>query len=203
MEKNIYIDDSVKIGKNVIIHPFNVLIGNTEIGDNTILFPFNFIEDSKIGENCEISSSNLSQCEIGSKTKVGPFARIRPNSKIEEECKIGNFVEIKNSTLEKKTKASHLSYVGDAYVGEDTNIGCGAIFVNYNGKEKNKIQVGKNCFVGSNVNLVAPLNIADKTYICAGSTLTKDTQENDFVIAREKETIKPGRAKRYLKGETK
>lgn len=202
MKENIYIDESVRVGKNVIIHPFNVIRGNTQIGDNTIIYPFNYIEDTKIGENCEISMSNLVQSEIGNNATIGPFARLRPNSKIGDRCKIGNFVEVKNSEIKDGTKASHLAYIGDASVGEDTNIGCGAIFVNYNGKIKNKIKVGKHCFIGSNVNLVAPLNVADKTYVCAGSTLTKDTNEGDFVIARERETIKSNKGKEYLKGES-
>ena len=202
MKENIYIDESVRVGKNVTIHPFNVIRGNTQIGDNTIIYPFNYIEDTKIGENCEISMSNLVQSEIGNNATIGPFARLRPNSKIGDRCKIGNFVEVKNSEIKDGTKASHLAYIGDASVGEDTNIGCGAIFVNYNGKIKSKIKVGKHCFIGSNVNLVAPLNVADKTYICAGSTLTKDTNEGDFVIARERETIKSNKGKEYLKGES-
>ena len=201
MKENIYIDESVRVGKNVTIHPFNVIRGNTQIGDNTIIYPFNYIEDTRVGKNCEISMSNLVQSEIGNNATIGPFARLRPNSKIGDRCKIGNFVEVKNSEIKNGTKASHLAYIGDASVGEDTNIGCGAIFVNYNGKIKNKIKVGKRCFIGSNVNLVAPLNVADKTYVCAGSTLTKDTNEGDFVIARERETIKPNKAKEYLKGE--
>ena len=196
---NIYIDESVKIGKDVKIFPFNVVIGNTTIGDNTILYPFNFIQDSIIGSGCEVSHSHLQNCEIEDEVKVGPFARLRPNTKICKKCKIGNFVEVKNSILNTGVKASHLAYIGDAEVGENANVGCGVIFANYNGKVKNKIKVGKNCFLGSNCNLIAPLSVADKTYICAGSTLTKDTNVDDFVIARQRETIKPNRANKYLK----
>lgn len=201
MNENIYIDKTVKIGKNVKIYPFNVIMGETEIKDDAIIYPFNTIIDAVIGENCEISSSHLLKCEIGKNSIIGPYARVRPHTKIGEGCKIGNFVEVKNSLIGNNTKASHLSYIGDAEVGEDVNIGCGAIFVNYNGKDKNKIKVGDNAFIGSNVNLIAPLDVAPSTYVCAGSTLTQSTEENDFVIARQKETIKKNRAKQYLKKE--
>ncbi len=201
MEENIFIESTVKLGKNVKIYPFNVLMGSCVIGDNCVLYPYNFIKDSEIGNDCEISSSNIVNSTIGANSIVGPFARIRPDSKIGDNCKIGNFVEVKNSTLQSGTKASHLAYIGDAEVGENTNIGCGAIFVNYNGKIKNKIRVGKGCFVGSNVNLIAPLNVADNTYICAGTTLTKNTDKYDFVIGRTPQMVKPDLAKKYLKGE--
>ena len=197
--KFVVLDKTVKIGKNVKIYPFNVILGDSEIGDNSTIYPYNFINNCKIASDCEISSSNLENSIVEKGCKIGPFARLRPNSKIGESCKIGNFVEVKNSQLSNGVKASHLSYIGDASVGKHTNIGCGAIFVNYNGKEKNKTIVGDNCFVGSNVNLIAPLTVADYSYICAGSTLTKDTQNDDFVIARARETIKHNRASTYLK----
>ena len=98
-----------------------------------------------------------------------------------------------------KSKASHLAYIGDAEIGKNCNIGCGVVFVNYNGKIKQKTKVGDNCFIGCNCNLVAPIEVADNSYICAGSTLTKNTKSYDFVIARSKETIKPNYAKKYLK----
>lgn len=201
MEENIFIDKDVKLGKNVKIFPFNVIKGNCVIGDNTIIFPFNYIENCIIGNDCEIAYSHLQDSTIHDCVKVGPFSRIRPGSIIKDKCKIGNFVEIKNSEIESGVKASHLSYIGDASIGKDTNVGCGVIFANYNGRIKNHIRVGKNCFIGSNSNLIAPLNISDNTYICAGTTLTKDTKENDFVIGRERETIKPNRADKYLKGD--
>ena len=197
----VIIDESVKIGKTVKIFPFNVIKGETVIEDGAIIYPFNYIENAKIGKCSEISHSHLENCEIGSFVKVGPFARLRPDARIEDGCKVGNFVEIKKATLKKGVKASHLAYIGDAEVGENTNVGCGVIFANYNGKTKSKTKVGKNCFIGSNSNLIAPITVADNTYICAGTTLTQDTTKGDFVIARERETIKHGRAKQYLKGD--
>lgn len=175
IENGSVIEKDVKIRHNSVIIKSKICMGSS--------VDFSYIEDSDIGENCVI----------------GPFARIRPNSKICDNVKIGNFVEIKNSVIGNGTKISHLAYVGDALVGENCNIGCGVIFANYNGKEKNKIVVGNNCFIGSNCNLIAPLSIADNTYICAGTTVTKDTKEYDFVIGRAKETVKENRAKKYLK----
>lgn len=196
---SVYIDSSVIIGKNVTIYPNNYILGNTIIGDNCTIMPFNIIRDCKIGNDVKISFSQLEESEVKDKVTIGPFAHLRPNSKIEPSCKIGNFVEIKNATLGTGTKASHLAYIGDAEVGNNCNIGCGSIFVNYNGTQKQKIKVGNNCFIGSNANLIAPVNVADNSYICAGSTLTINTSENDFVIARAREIIKPNRASKYLK----
>lgn len=175
------IEGQCNIDKNVYIK-HNSVLKNCDIGEGSIV-DFSYIEDSRIGRNCQI----------------GPFARIRPNSNISDNVKIGNFVEIKNSSIATGTKVSHLAYVGDAIVGENCNIGCGVIFANYNGRVKNKIVVGNNCFIGSNCNLIAPLTIADNTYICAGTTVTKDTNEYDFVIGRVRETIKSDRARDYLK----
>lgn len=188
----------VKIAKDAIIHQNVTFVGDCEIGSKTEIFPNSVITNSKIGENCIIKSSYIENSVVKNNITVGPFAHIRPGSCIEDDCKIGNFVEIKNSHIGKNTAASHLAYVGDADVGENCNIGCGAIFVNYNGQTKNRIVVGNNCFVGSNCNLIAPLKMADNTYLCAGTTLTKDTQEFDFVIGRERETIKPKRARKYI-----
>lgn len=198
-KKSCHIDKTVTFGKNVVIHSGNIITGNTHIGDNVVLKPNNIIHNCHIHENCVIEQSNLNDSTVGKNCQIGPFSRLRPNSQIDDDCKIGNFVEIKNSCIGKGTKASHLAYIGDAEIGKNCNIGCGVIFANYNGKSKNKITVGNNCFIGSNSNLIAPINIADNTYICAGTTLTVDTNEYDFVIAREKETIKPNKAKKYLK----
>lgn len=193
------IDKNVTFGKNVKIYPNNIIKGNTHIGDNVVLMPNNYICDCTIGDNSVVSYSYLEQSTIGENVKIGPFCHLRPNSIIDDHCKIGNFCEIKNSHIGSGTKASHLTYIGDSEIGKSCNIGCGVIFVNYNGKIKNKTVVEDNCFIGSNVNLIAPLNIKKGTYICAGSTLTIDTDEYDFVIARNKETIKPKLAKKYLK----
>lgn len=188
------------IADSANIFPDVTLIGNVTIGKNTTVYPNTIIENSTIGDGCEIKSSYIENSVVKNYTKIGPFAHLRPNSLIGSNCKIGNFVEVKNSTIGDNSKASHLAYIGDSVVGKNCNIGCGAIFVNYNGKEKNKITVGDNCFIGSNCNLIAPLKIGNSTYICAGTTVTKDTKENDFVIGRPYAEVKENRASKYLKG---
>lgn len=198
-DKGYFIDEEATISENATIYPNVYILGKTNIGDNTIVFPNTIIKDSQIGDNCEIKSSYIEDSVIENNVVIGPFAHIRPNSYISEKCKIGNFVEIKNAKLGKGTKANHLAYVGDADVGEKCNIGCGAIFVNYNGKDKNRSKVGNNVFVGSNCNIVAPLKIEDNTYICAGTTLTIDTKNDDFIIGRVHEIVKSNRAHKYLK----
>lgn len=198
-KKSCYISPSVVFGNNVVVYPNNIILGNTYIANNVILKANNYIIDCKIGENSVIDHSYLEQSEIKNNVSIGPFSRLRPNSTIGDNCKIGNFVEVKNSTINSGTKASHLAYIGDCNIGKNCNIGCGAIFVNYNGKTKSKTTIGNNCFIGSNVNVIAPLNVKDNTYVCAGTTLTTNTNEFDFVIGRQKETIKPQKAKKYLK----
>ena len=156
----VFLGDGISIGNNCTLN--NVVIGkDSDITDS-------FIGDSLIGKSC----------------KIGPYARIRNNSNIGDNCKIGNFVEIKNSQLRSGVKACHLSYIGDAMVGENTNIGCGVVFANYDGKTKNVTIVGKDCFIGSNVTLIAPLKVADESYICAGTVVNKSTHNGDFVIGR-------------------
>lgn len=157
------------------------------------------IENSTIEKNVEIKSSYIEESFVDENSKIGPFAHLRPGSKIGKNCKIGNFCEIKNSTIGDGTKVSHLAYVGDAIVGKNCNIGCGAIFVNYNGKKKQQIVLGDNVFVGSNCNLIAPLKIESNVYICAGTTVTQNLSEDDFVVGRSRETIKKNRAHEYLK----
>ena len=196
-KKSCFIAKSVKIGKNVTIYENNHISGNTTIGDNTTILPNNFILNSIIGEDCSVHSSIIEGAQIGNGTSVGPYARIRPKTTIGALCKIGNFVEIKNSNVGDGSKISHLAYVGDTDMGKDCNIGCGAIFVNYNGKSKARSCLGNHVFVGSNCNIIAPVNLADNSYICAGTTVTENTKESDFVIGRAKQITKPGRAERY------
>ncbi len=196
---NSFIENTVIIGKNVKIYPSAYILGKSVIGDGTIIYPNTTIENSVIGSNCKIKSSFIEESKVGNGVEIGPFAHIRPNSVIGNACKIGNFVEIKASAIGDGTKASHLAYVGDAVVGKNCNIGCGSIFVNYNGKTKNKTIVGDNCFIGSNCNVIAPITIESDSYICAGTTLTTSTKKGDFVIGRCRETIKNNRAYKYLK----
>ncbi|MBU5257291.1 bifunctional UDP-N-acetylglucosamine diphosphorylase/glucosamine-1-phosphate N-acetyltransferase GlmU [Tissierella praeacuta] len=181
---NTYIEDGVKIGRDTIIYPGVSLEGNTEIGEDCIIGSNSRIVESMIHNNVSIESSTIENSIVGENTHIGPYAHLRPNSNIGKNAKIGNFVEVKNSTLKDNTKASHLAYIGDADIGHDVNIGCGVVFVNYNGKEKFRTTVGDNAFVGSNSNLVAPVNVESWGYVAAGSTITKEVPEGTLSIAR-------------------
>lgn len=151
---------------------------NIEIGNNCTL------KNVIVGSGTHITDSYMEDALIGKDCKIGPFTRVRGKTVIGDNCKVGNFVEIKNSELGRGVKASHLSYIGDAMVGDNTNVGCGVVFANYNGKTKNITIVGKKCFIGSHVTLVAPLKIEDDSYVCAGTVVTKSTDKGDFVIGR-------------------
>lgn len=184
---NTYIGADVQIGKDTIIYPGNVIEGNTIIGENCILYPNSRISDSTIENDVEIQSSVILQSQIGSSTTVGPFAYIRPESKIGNGVRVGDFVEIKKSTIGDNTKVSHLTYIGDAEVGENCNFGCGTVTVNYDGKNKNKTIIGNNSFIGCNTNLISPVTVEDNTYIAAGSTITNDVKEGELAVARAKQ----------------
>ncbi|MBQ7351694.1 MAG: hypothetical protein IJW59_02360 [Clostridia bacterium] len=168
----------------------NHLINVKFVGDNIVIGNNVTMKNVVVASGSIITDSYLEDCLIGKCCSVGPYSRIRNNSNIGDDCRIGNFVEIKNSQLGNGVKVAHLSYIGDAIVGDKTNIGCGVVFANYNGISKNISVVGKNCFLGSNVNIIAPVNIAEDTFVCAGSTITKDTKCGDFVIGRVKCEVK-------------
>ena len=182
-----YIGIDVEIGQDTIIYPGNVIEGNTVIGKNCMLYPNSRINNSFIGEGVEIQSSVILESEVGSNTTVGPFAYIRPQSIIGKNVRIGDFVEIKKSTIGNNTKVSHLTYVGDAEVGEGCNFGCGTVTVNYDGKNKNKTIIGNNSFIGCNTNLISPVTVEDNTYIAAGSTITNNVKSGELAVARAKQ----------------
>lgn len=185
-----YIEDSVKIGKDTIIYPGTVLCGKTVIGENTEIIGNTRIIDSKIGRNVRIESSVIVESIVEDKVTIGPFAHLRSKTHLKEEVHIGNFVETKKCTLEKGVKAGHLSYLGDAEIGENTNIGAGTITCNYDGINKHKTVIGKNVFIGSDTELVAPINIGDSAVIGAGSVITKDVPARALAVARGRQIIK-------------
>lgn len=187
-----------KFGSGVVIYPF-VTLTNCTICDNVTIYSFSHIQDSIIGQGTQVYFSVIESSNVGKHNRLGPFTHLRPNTSTENRVHLGNFVEVKNSMLCEGVKAGHLAYMGDCHIGAGTNIGCGVIFANYNGILKQKSIVGKNCFIGSNANIVAPCNLADGTYICAGTTMTGDSQPDDFIIGRPYPTVKPGRAKKYRK----
>lgn len=185
--KTTYIGIDVEIGKDTIIYPNNILEGNTKIGSNCILYQNSRIVDSVIGDEVDIQSSVILNSNIGDNTTVGPFAYIRPETTIGKHARIGDFVEIKKSTIGDGTKVSHLTYIGDAEVGSECNFGCGTVVVNYDGKVKNKTIIGNHSFIGCNTNLVSPVKVEDNTYIAAGSTITSEVKEGELAIARAKQ----------------
>lgn len=198
-KKSVFIDKTISFGKNVVIYENNRLEGNCVIGDNVTILPGCHLKNVIVKNGCVIESSNIENAELGENCVVGPFARIRPKTILKNNVKIGNFVEIKNSIIGDGSKVNHLAYVGDAEIGKNCNIGCGAIFVNYNGKIKQKSTVGDNSFIGSNVNIIAPVIIEKNSFICAGTTVTNFVKEDSFVIGRVKQEIKENRAHEYLK----
>ncbi|WP_221469558.1 bifunctional UDP-N-acetylglucosamine diphosphorylase/glucosamine-1-phosphate N-acetyltransferase GlmU [Cohnella nanjingensis] len=191
---NTYIDADVTIGADTIVHPGSQLRGRTSVGADCVIGPQADLIDATVGDGVTIRQSVLEQAEVGDESNVGPFAYLRPGTKLARGVKIGDFVEIKNSVIGAGSKVPHLSYVGDAVVGANVNIGCGAITANYDGYNKSKTEIGDNAFIGSNANLIAPVKVGSGAYVVAGSTITHDVGENDVAIARERQVNKPGYA---------
>jgi len=178
-----YIDEEVEIGSDTVIYPFTYIEGDTKIGRHNVIRPNNNIIDSTIGDNNKIKNNNvIKNSIIKNNCNIGPFAHIRPGCKIEDNVKIGDYVELKKAYVDKGTKVPHLAYVGDAKLGKDTNIGAGTIFANYDGINKNKTIIGDSVFIGSNSTLVAPLQIKDRGKTGAGAVVTKDVEEDTTVI---------------------
>ena len=187
---NTYISSDAVIGRDTVIYPGSVISGNTEIGEDTVIGPHTEIKNCKIGDRTTIRQSAAHDSEIGHDVNIGPFAHIRPDSSIGDEVKIGNFVEIKKSSMGKASKASHLSYIGDAEVGADVNLGCGSITVNYDGKNKFLTKIEDGAFIGCNSNLIAPVTVGQGAYVAAGSTITDDVPGKALSIARARQVNK-------------
>ena len=187
---NTYIEENVKIGKDTVIYPGAIIQGDTVIGENCEILGTTRIINSKIKNNVKIESSVIEDSILEDGVTMGPFAHLRPKSHLKESVHIGNFVEVKKSTLEKGVKAGHLTYLGDAQVGENTNIGAGTITCNYDGVNKFKTIIGKEAFIGSDSMLVAPVNIGEKALVGAGSVITKDVPDNALAVSRSKQIIK-------------
>ena len=190
-----YIDADVSIGRDTVVHPGTMLRGGTRIGEGCVIGPQCDITDSEVADGAAVRHSVLNGAVVGARTTVGPFAYLRPGTRLGEDVKIGDFVETKNAWIGDGSKVSHLAYVGDARIGRNVNFGCGAITVNYDGYSKSETIVEDDAFIGSNVNLVAPVRIGRGAFVVAGSTITKDVGEDDMAVARERQTNKPGYAK--------
>ncbi|MBD1469739.1 bifunctional UDP-N-acetylglucosamine diphosphorylase/glucosamine-1-phosphate N-acetyltransferase GlmU [Staphylococcus aureus] len=187
-----FIGPDVTIGSDTVIEPGVRINGRTEIGEDVVIGQYSEINNSTIENGACIQQSVVNDASVGANTKVGPFAQLRPGAQLGADVKVGNFVEIKKADLKDGAKVSHLSYIGDAVIGERTNIGCGTITVNYDGGNKFKTIVGKDSFVGCNVNLVAPVTIGDDVLVAAGSTITDDVPNDSLAVARARQTTKEG-----------
>lgn len=193
---NTYIEADVTIGEDTVIYPGTVLKGHTSIGSDCVIGPNSELKDTSVGNGTTIRQSVTDEAELGEGCSVGPFAYLRPGTKLAARVKIGDFVEVKNATVGEGSKIPHLSYVGDATVGSGVNIGCGAITANYDGYNKSRTEIGDNAFVGSNVNLIAPVTVGEGAYVVAGSTITQNVGANDVAIARERQVNKQGYAEK-------
>ena len=188
--KTVYIDMDVEIEAGSVIYPSVILEGKCRIGKSVVLGPNTHLVNTVVLDGCTVRHSVLENVKIGSSTTVGPFAYLRADADIGDNCRIGNFVEIKNSKLGSGVKMAHLAYIGDADVGADVNYSCGAITCNYDGKKKYRTTIEDGAFIGSNSNLIAPVTIGKNSYVAAGSTITKNVDENALAIARGRQVQK-------------
>lgn len=195
--QNTYIDSEVKIGADTVVEPGVVLKGTTIIGENCLIGAHSQLSDSLISDNVTITASVLENAQMATGSNIGPYSHLRPQAKIDERVHIGNFVEVKKAEIGADTKVGHLTYVGDATLGRQINVGCGCVFVNYDGINKHHTTVGDYSFIGSASNMVAPLHIADHAYVAAGSTITNDVAAHDMAIARGRQVNKAGYYDRY------
>lgn len=185
-----YISDEVTIGRDSVILPGCMLSGKTVIGEGCEIGPDTTLENAVIGDGTRVQKTVGTDCVVNTNTTVGPFAYLRPGTVVGDNCRIGDFVEIKNSTIGSGTKVSHLTYVGDSDVGERVNFGCGTVTVNYDGAKKYRTTIGNDVFVGCNSNLVAPVTLEDGAYTAAGSTITDRVPEGTLAIARARQVNK-------------
>jgi bifunctional UDP-N-acetylglucosamine pyrophosphorylase/glucosamine-1-phosphate N-acetyltransferase len=197
-----FISPDTEIGEDTILYPNVYLEGKTKIGTNCTILPQSFLVNATIGNNTKIDASRISDSIVKDNVNLGPFAHIRMNCVIEDNNRIGNFVEMKNTTIGFDSRCAHLTYLGDAEIGSKVNIGCGVVTVNYDGKNKHKTTVKDGAFIGSNVNLIAPITIGENAVVAAGTTATMDVGDEEMAIARSRQENKPGYGLKY-KNKTK
>lgn len=199
----VLIGPDVTIGPGSVILPGSILRGSTQVGAGCEIGPNTLLENARVGDETILNSVQAYDCVIHDHVKMGPFVHIRPNSEILSGVKIGDFVEVKNSTIGEKTAVAHLTYVGDSDVGSNVNFGCGVVTVNYDGAKKHRTVIGDNAFIGCNTNLVAPVKIGNTAYTGAGSTITKDVPDGALAVERGKTAIIEGYAYKKLKDRIK
>jgi bifunctional UDP-N-acetylglucosamine pyrophosphorylase/glucosamine-1-phosphate N-acetyltransferase len=198
--RSIWVDQQAHVESGAVLYPGVAIYGNSSIGKGVVIENGSLIRNSTIESGSHILPyCHIEEAIVHSEAQIGPFARLRPGSDIGENSKIGNFVEVKKSKLHAGVKVSHLSYVGDAEIGEESNIGCGFITCNYDGRDKHKTKIGRHVFIGSDVQVVAPIQIGDTSFVAAGSTVTKDVPAGGFAIARSQQVTKDGMASKFLK----
>ena len=195
--KSVYVSERARIGRDTVIHPNVTIEGETEIGDGCTIRSGTRITESKIGHGVELlDNCVIVNSEVGNDCTVGPMAHLRGNAKMQKGSKVGNFVELKKTTLGEGSKASHLTYLGDATIGENTNIGAGTVTCNYDGKNKHETKIGNNVRIGSDTMLVAPVEVGDGAVTGAGSVVTKDVEPDTLVAgvpAEKKKSLKTGK----------
>jgi bifunctional UDP-N-acetylglucosamine pyrophosphorylase/glucosamine-1-phosphate N-acetyltransferase len=191
-----YVDVGVEVGQDTVLHPQTFLLGRTRIGSDCSIGPMTRIVDCTVGNASQILASNVARSRIGDGVRIGPFAHLRFDCELAAGVKVGDYVELKNTILHERVSVGHLAYLGDAEIGAGTNIGAGVVTCNYDGAKKHRTVVGENAFVGSHVTLIAPITVGDGAYIGAGSPLDEDVPVDALAIARSRQTLRPGWAKR-------
>jgi len=187
---SVYIGPDVTVGEGTVILPGTILKGKTVIGKRCEIGPNAMIRDCVIGDGVTVNASQLNESTVDDGATVGPFAYVRPNCRIGKGVRVGDFVELKNSTIGDGTKISHLTYVGDTDAGAHINFGCGTVTVNYDGTKKFRTTIGDHAFIGCNTNLVAPVTVGEGAYTAAGSTITDDVPPDSLAIARDRQVVK-------------
>jgi bifunctional UDP-N-acetylglucosamine pyrophosphorylase/glucosamine-1-phosphate N-acetyltransferase len=198
--ETVTIDCAVRIGADTIVGPLAQILGKTEIGEDCRIGGCSIIENSKLADRVQVAPfTSILDSQVESDAQIGPFARLRPGNRVEVGAHIGNFVELKNTKLGAGAKAGHLAYLGDAEIGDKTNIGAGTITCNYDGAQKHRTRIGKEVFVGSNSTLVAPIEIGDQSYIGAGSVITDPVPKDALALGRARQVVKQGWAAKRKK----
>lgn len=192
-----YIDPTVTVGVGTVLLPNVILRGDTHIGANCEIGPNTMIRDCTLGDGCVANSSQLNEAVFGANVNIGPFAYVRPGTRVADNAKVGDFVEVKNAVIGEGTKLPHLIYVGDSDVGSHCNFGCGSITCNYDGNHKYRTTVGDNVFIGCNTNLVAPVTVESGAFTAAGSTITSTVPADALAVARARQVHKEGWAKKH------
>ena len=198
VEEGARVDLTADVGCGAVIRRGACVYGGSTVGEDAVISGESVLADSFVGAGSVVESSRLDHARVGAGCRIGPFAFLRPGTCAGDGVRIGSFVECKNAVIGDGCKIAHLAYVGDAELGKRVNVGCGVVFVNYDGKHKSHTRVGNGAFLGSNCNLIAPVRVGDGCFLAAGTTLTRDLADGDFCIGRSRESVKSGAAEKYL-----